>query len=162
MLRTKFIKFVMSILNWQVNSCSNFESFLIVTTHNSPVNFRLIFSTLDKRAQKVQIFRQTCSGENLPNSSCYFWKHKSVFLQTLHQYLVPLKITPLYLFSWKFIYFQQKKPIKVEIWWTFTWVVKIFLKICTSMGSFCKNYIKFQPKKYRWVLSHDIEERCKI
>ena len=26
------------------------------------------------------------------------------------------------------------------------------------MGSFCKNYIKFQLQKYRRLISHDIEE----
>ena len=32
------------------------------------------------------------------------------------------------------------------------------LRFCTLMGSFCKNHIKFQLKKYRRVISHDIEE----
>ena len=54
-------------------------------------------------------------------------------------------ITPLYVFSWHCIYFQQKEPIKVQIWWNFTWAVKS-LKYCTLMGSFCKNHVKFQLK----------------
>ena len=29
-------------------------------------------------------------------------------------------------------------------------------------GSFCWKYIKFQLKKYRGIISHDTEERCKI
>ena len=44
----------------------------------------------------------------------------------------------------------------------FTWAVEIFLKFCTLMGSFCKNHLKFQLKKYRRVISHDIEEWCKV
>ena len=32
--------------------------------------------------------------ENFPNSSCHFWKYKSVFLQVLHQSSVPSNITP--------------------------------------------------------------------
>ena len=39
---SKFVKFLVSILNWQVNSPSNSVSFLIVTTQNSPVSFKLI------------------------------------------------------------------------------------------------------------------------
>ena len=39
---SKFVKFLMSILNWQVNSFSNFTSFFNVMTHNSPVSFKLI------------------------------------------------------------------------------------------------------------------------
>ena len=38
----KFVNFLMSILNWQVNYPSNFSSFFIVMTHNSSVNFKLI------------------------------------------------------------------------------------------------------------------------
>ena len=70
-------------------------------------------------------------------------------------------IIPLYFFTWNFIYFQQKEPIKVQIWWNFTWAVKS-LKYCTLMGSFCKNEIRFQLKKYRRIISHDIEEWCKV
>ena len=58
------------------------------------------------------------------------------------------------LFSWNFIYLQQKEPIKVQIWWSLTWVVKS-LKFWTLMGSFFQNYIKFQIKMYRKVISHD-------
>ena len=36
------------------------------------------------------------------------------------------------LFSWNFIYHQKKEPIKVQIWWNFTWAVQ-GLKFCTLM-----------------------------
>ena len=39
---SKFVKYLMAVFNWQVNSSSNFVSFFIVTTHSSPVNFKLI------------------------------------------------------------------------------------------------------------------------
>ena len=51
----------------------------------------------------------------LPNSSCHFWKHKSVFLQFLHQYSVSSNVTPLYFFSSNIIYFGQKQPITLQI-----------------------------------------------
>ena len=60
-----------------------------------------------------------CSDENLPNSSCHFPNHKSVFLQILHHSSVSWKITPLYFFRSNVIYFAQKGPIKVQIFETF-------------------------------------------
>ena len=41
--------------------------------------------------------------------------------QFFAKFCVTINITSLYLFSWSFIYFQQKEPIKVQIWWNFTW-----------------------------------------
>ena len=38
----------------------------------------------------------------------------------------------------------------------------MFLIFCTLIGSFCKNHLKFQLKKYRRVISHDIEEWWKV
>ena len=55
-----------------------------------------------------------CSSENLPNFSCHFPNHKSVFLQILHQSSVSCKITPLYFFRSKVIYFAKKEPIKCK------------------------------------------------
>ena len=40
--RVEFVKLLMSVLNWQVNSSSHFVSFFIVMTQNSPVTFKLI------------------------------------------------------------------------------------------------------------------------
>ena len=121
------------------------------------------------------------------------------------------------LYCWNFIYFQEKEPIKVQIWWTFTsdilhfdglllskWY-EVSAKKCTeelplmtlksdakfkeklifgfkydmkklvnfhqasqksenftSMGSFCPKYIRFEPKKYKGVIFHNTEPRCKI
>ena len=42
MLGSKFVKFLLSVLNWQVNSSSNFASFFNILTQNSPVNVKLI------------------------------------------------------------------------------------------------------------------------
>ena len=100
------------------------------------------------------------SNQNSPKS-CNFRNNKLAFLQILHHSSVSWDTTPLYFFSWNFIYFWQKEPIKVQIWWNFTWAVES-LTLCTLMGSFCKNHIKFQLKKYRRVISHDIEEWCKV
>ena len=95
-LRLEFVKFLLSILNWHVNSFSNSASFFIVVTHNSPVNFKLHLLLWIKGRNKNPNFKTfVCSGENLPNSSWNFQNHKSVFLQILHHSLVvksgPLK-----------------------------------------------------------------------
>ena len=70
-----------------------------------------------------------------------FWNNKLVFLQILNHSLVSWDITLLYFFNRNFIYFQQRMSIKVQIWWNFTWAVKV-----TLIGSFCKNHVKFQLK----------------
>ena len=117
MLGSKFVKLLVSIWNWQVNSSSNCASFFIVMTHNSPVNVKLIHIQLWTKgchqSPNFEIFR--CSGENLPIYSCHFWKYKSVFLQTLYQFWVPSNITPLYFLSSNIIYFGQKQHIKGQI-----------------------------------------------
>ena len=67
-----------------------------------------------------------CSGENLPNFSCLFSNHWSVFLQNLHNSLVSSKITPLYFCSSNNIYFGHKEPIK-----------KFFLDFLSAQVKFC-------------------------
>ena len=97
-LESKFVKFLMSILNWQVNSSSIFASFFIAMTHNSSVNFKLIHFLLWTKGSHQCLNFDTfeCAGENLLNSSCHFPNHKLVFLQTLHHSLMSWKITLLY------------------------------------------------------------------
>ena len=75
-VRSKFVKFSMSILNWQVNSSSNFASFFIAMTQNSPH----AFSTLDKRMPSRSQFGDfKGSRENLPNSLCQFLEAQASF-----------------------------------------------------------------------------------
>ena len=111
----------MLTLNGQINFFSNFESFFIVITNKSPVSFNFINFLLCIKASNESPNFETfvCSGENMPNSSSHFPKHKSVFLQILHHTLVSSNITPMYLFSLNIIYFAQKQPIKVCIFETF-------------------------------------------
>ena len=75
------VKFLRSILTWLVDSPASFGSFFIVMTHNSPVNFKLCIKG-SHQSPNFETFEY--SGENFPNSSCHFPKHKSVFLQLLH------------------------------------------------------------------------------
>ena len=85
-LRSKFVKFLRSVLKQQVSSSSIFVSFFIAMTHNSSVNFKVIhFLLWTKRPhQSSNCDTFECSGENLLNSSCRFPSNKSVSLQILH------------------------------------------------------------------------------
>ena len=82
--------------------------------HNSSVNFKVTpFLLWTKRShQSPNFYTFKCSGENLPNFSCLFSNHWSVFLQNLHDSSVSKKINPLYFCSSNNIYFGLKKPIK--------------------------------------------------
>ena len=120
-LWSNFVKFFMSILKRQVNFSSLFVSFFVAMTHNSSVNFKpihfLFWAKGSHQSPNFDTFE--CSGENLPNSSCHFLNHKSVFLQILHHSSLSRKITLLYLFSSNNIYFAQKERIKVKMFETF-------------------------------------------
>ena len=125
-------------------------------THKSLVNFKLIHFLLwikgSHQSPNFKAFK--CPGKNLPNFLCHFPYHKLVFLQILHHSSVSRDITSLYFFSWNCICFQQKEPIKVQIWWNVTWEVWS-QTFCPLMGSFCPHHIykvsatKVQ-KSYLW------------
>ena len=96
---------------------SRFLSIFIVMTHKSTINFKFIYFLVwikgSHQSSNFETFE--CSVKNLPNSSCHFPNHKSIFLRILNHSSVPWKIIPLYFFSSKIIFFGQKQPIKVQI-----------------------------------------------
>ena len=89
-----------SSVSWNITSLYCFSSNNIYFPQKEPIKVK-IFETFE------------CSGLHLSISLCHFTKHKSVFLQILHHSFVSWKITPLYLFTSKNIYFAQKEPIKM-------------------------------------------------
>ena len=93
LLGSKFMKFFISVLKWQVNSSSNLASFFIVMTHSSSVNFKFIHFLLWTKGSHQSLNFETfeCSGENLPNFSCHFSNCKLAFFQILHYSSVSLK-----------------------------------------------------------------------
>ena len=57
-LQSKFVKLLMPILNWEVNSSSIIASFFILMTHNSLVNFKLkYFQLWTKNPIKIPILK---------------------------------------------------------------------------------------------------------
>ena len=95
------MKLFMSILKRQVITSSIFVSLFIFMTHNSSVNFKVTpFLLWTKGSHQSPNFDTLkCSDENFPNFGCHLLNHKSVFLQNLHNSLVPSKITPLYFYN---------------------------------------------------------------
>ena len=83
----------MSILEWQVNSVSNFASFFIVITHSSPLSLKLRnFLLCIKGSNESPNFENSAqSRENLLNPSCHY-NHNSHFLQILHHTLVEMQL----------------------------------------------------------------------
>ena len=113
-----------------------------------------------------------CSGENLPNSSCHFPKHKSLFLQILHDSSVSWQTTPLYFLGQTLYTLRERDQLKCKLLRLLSARIKIrrilvifeiknrfFFKF-TSL--FCPNHIKFQLKKYRRIISHDTKEWYQI
>ena len=154
--------------NFPNSSChfSKQKSVLLQIFHDTEVSWKItplyffrskVIYFAQKGPVKVQIFETSeCADQNSSNSY-HFWNNKSIFLQILNHFSVSWGITPLYFFSWNFIYFQQKESIKVQIWWNFMRAVES-LKFHTLMDFFCPNHIKFQLKEYRKVICHDTEE----
>ena len=108
--------------NWSNSSCQfwNDNSISLQFLHHSSLSWHI--TSLKKLihfqlwTNKVLIFETfKCSGQNWLNFSCHIWKHKSLFLQVLHQTSVPSNITPLHFFSSNIIYFGQNQSIKVKI-----------------------------------------------
>ena len=105
-----------------------------------------------KEQIKVHILETSeCLGQNSPNS-CHFWNNISVLFRILHHSSVSWDITLLYFFSWSFMFFQQKEPIKIQIWWNLMQAVTS-LTFCTLMGSFCPNDIVSTTKVQKSYLS---------
>ena len=130
-LATKFVKFLMSVLKWKVNSSSNFALFFIVMTHKTTVNLQLIhfqfWTKVSYQSSNFDTF--DCSGQNLQNSSCHFPSKKSVFLQILHHSSMSWKIMSLLCtFLAQTIYTLLKKsPLKLK-----------FLRLSSARVIFCQ------------------------
>ena len=148
----------MSFSKPQVGFSLNFAWHFIVIKDNSSVLVQVKHNIL-------------CTKET--NQSAHFWNFWALgskftkFLSFLIQQInfssnlryssVSWDITPLHFFSWNFIYFPLKEPIKstnlvkwkvwnLALWW----------------APFVKNNMKLQLIKNRRVISHDSEEWCKV
>ena len=73
--------------------------------------------TLHKRDQsKCKFFRSFSARIKIYQILVIFETKNRFFFKFLHHFSVSWDITPLYFSSWNLIDFQQKEPIKVQIW----------------------------------------------
>ena len=101
-----------SSVSWKIGPLYFFSSKNIYFAHREPIKVK-IFGTFE------------CSVQNLSNFLCQFWNDESIPLQILYPSSVSWKITPLYFFSSKNIYFAQKEPIKIKFFEIFKCSVQI-------------------------------------
>ena len=135
-------KFFMSFPKPLVSVSSTYTRHFSVMKDNSCTLFRSnVRYFAQKRPVKVKIF-ETWVFESKFTKFLSFLKQQISFFSNFASLFSVMRQTPLYFFSWNFIYFQQKGPLKVQIWWNFTWAGES-LKFCTLMDSFCPNHIKF-------------------
>ena len=158
----KFAKSLVSFSKPQISFSSNFAWLFSVIKDNSSVLF--LVKCYIYFAQKGQITVQILETLVLRwkfTKFLSFLKQQINFSSNFASLFSIMRHNSSVLFSWNFICFQQNEPIKVQIWWNFTWAAKS-LKFCPLMGSCCKNHIKFSLKKDRRVIPHDVEEWCKV
>ena len=93
MLGLKFVKFLMSILNWHVNSSSNFPSSFIAMTQNSPVNFKLIHFLLWTKGsrQSPPVFRISSFCWKFPKFLMSFLKAQVSFRPSVASTFIAIK-----------------------------------------------------------------------
>ena len=148
---TNFDTFKCSEENLAISLCHfpNHEPVFLQILHDSSVLLKIaplyfFSSNVIYYAQKGQITEQILENWVLGwkfTKFLSFLKHKIGFSSNF----APLSIirhNPSVLFGWNFRYFQQKEPIKVQIWWNFTCAAES-LKFCFLMGSCYKHHIKF-------------------
>ena len=140
--------------NWSNSSCyfPSHKWVFFKILHQSLVSWKILFT----EETKSTFLRNLSAWIKIHQILDSFETTNQFFFKFLHQSSVPWDTTPLYFLIWNFIYFTQKSLSR----YIFGEIES--LKFRTLMCSFCQNNIKFQPKKYRRVISHDTEEWCKV
>ena len=103
----------------------NYKLIPLQVLHPSSVSWKItplyFFSSnniyfAQKEPIKMKIFETSkCLGQNLSNSPCQLWNHKSVPLQILYNSSLSWQIIPLWILSSNFFKFGLKYPIKIPI-----------------------------------------------
>ena len=138
MLRSKFVKFLMSILKQQIDSSPNFLSLFSFMKDNSSVLFWFKqYILCSKGTHKNENFWDfKCSGQNSSNFSCQLSNGKSIPLQILRNSSLSRQITPLWIWSSYFFKFGLKDPIKIPI-------LSALEKNCHFLMSFSKPQVSW-------------------
>ena len=102
------------IFQTQVSFSSHFASLSSAMKDNSSVRLHFFHS---RNHSKWKFLRFLSARIKIHRIFVSFETTNQVFFQILHQSSVSWETSPLYFFSWNCIRFQQKEPIKVQIWW---------------------------------------------
>ena len=121
MLRSKFVKFLMSILKRQVDSSPNFASLFTFMKYNSCVLFlaSATYTLLKRSPLKWKLVKLLGAQIKICQIPSVNFGTKSIPLRILHPSSVSWKAILMCIFSSNNIYFAQKKPIKVKEFETF-------------------------------------------
>ena len=146
----KLIKLFMSFYKPQVSFPLNFALSFSVSFRNI-ISVKLsswkIMCLGQKDPIRVKLFRLLSALMKVHSILfAIFETTRPVFIQTLEpcsRYFVLWKITLLYCFSWNYISFGPKEPIKVQNFRFLSAHVKIH-QLCNLISFFCWKYIKFQ------------------
>ena len=136
----------------------NCEYVKVFSLHLVDLVVWIFYFCLVLRLSFVKWSRYFSASENLPNSSRHFVKHKLVFLQLLHQSLVPKNITCLYFFSSNIINFLHIELLKVQMFGAFECLVQ---NLSNLLCQFWNN--KSIPLQI-WIIihGHDTKLLCKF
>ena len=120
MLRLKFFKFLISFLKAPVSFPSNIASIFSAIKQNSPILYLAQRScTLTKRSPLKRKFLVVRS--KFIKFLMSFLKAQASFPSNVASLISAIKQnSPILFFSWKIMYFIQKKPIKMQIFEIFS------------------------------------------
>ena len=123
---TNFDNFKCFDENLSNSSChfSNHKPVFLQVLHGSLVSLKItpqyfFWSNVTYFAKKGQITEQILETQVVGSKFATFLsflKQQVGFSSNFDHSSVSWDITPLHFFNWNFIYFQQKEPIKVQIW----------------------------------------------
>ena len=138
---------------FQTTSQLFFKYYITLQSHDTQLLCNFLAQTLHISVKRIPL---KCTfwdfwvlGQNSPNFSCHFSKHKSVPFQILHHFQC-YDITSQYFFGSSIIYFQQKHHIKVQLFRLTTTRIKVhqiphaifgtksqfFFKLCITLQSY--------------------------
>ena len=163
MLWWKFAKILKSFSKPQGSFCSNFTLLFSVMKDNSSVIFYVkdyIIGT--KGTNQTAHFGDFWVPGSIFTKFFSIFKHQIRFCSNIAPIFTIMRHNSCVLFLAEIVYTLNKRSLPKYKFGEMHLSSWNFSEILHFDGSFCKNHIKFQSKKYRVVISHDIEDWCKI
>ena len=132
-----------SSMSWEITPLYFFSSNNIYFVQKKPIKVK-IFETW----KFLRFLRLTfkCSGQNLSNSLCQFWKDKLIPLQILYPSLVSWKRTSMYFLAQTIYTLLKRSPLKWNFWdfWVLrSKFLKFLLPIFKRQLNSSPNFVSF-------------------